>query len=158
MSTINLQPYMPLPTKETKTEFTEEYINYLIEKNKKYKHFVESIAEKMQMDPAILLEGEISRQVETCLGDECTIYTKWSFAPDSMKKIERWATIPQSYGKEILVKSQYFNVDYNKKYKTSDKQKLNKIKEYLEPLKDGEIGPYEINEILNIIEESEERC
>jgi len=33
--------------------------------------------------------------------------------------------------------------------------KLNKIKEYLEPLKDGEIGPYEINEILDIIKEEE---
>ena len=32
-------------------------------------------------------------------------------------------------------------------------RKLIKIKNYLEPLKNDEIGPYEIDEILNIIDE-----
>lgn len=141
---------------KTKKKLEDTKENIYKKEIEKYKHFVETIAEKMQIDPAILLEGEISRQVETYLGDEFIIHTKWCFAPDSIKKIKRWATIPQVYGKEILVKSEYFNTNYNKKYKTSNKQKLNKIKDYLEPLKDGEIGPYEINEILNIIEESEE--
>lgn len=42
-------------------------------------------------------------------------------------------------------------INAKRKNRKAYKFRCEKATEYLEPLKDGEIGPYEINEILNIL-------
>ena len=45
MSTVEFQPYQPLPTKDSKTKFTEDYINYLIKENKRLNNTINKAIE-----------------------------------------------------------------------------------------------------------------